>query len=164
VSGERTPDPRSGLDAEGRFVPVFEGQREPFAPGHELSVKHGAYADVKLTPRTDELADQIRDGVPGRRPVDDIAIRLLALCLARVEAAAAVLGDEVASDARARLEQDMRRWTAEAGRWSDRLGLSPAARARLGVDVAIATRALTLTAMAEDAEHERHEARKDGGS
>jgi hypothetical protein len=51
AGGKRSrPDPRSGLDEEGRFTPAFPGQRPPFEPGHELSVRHGFYASPLLRP------------------------------------------------------------------------------------------------------------------
>jgi hypothetical protein len=48
----------SGVDrTTGDWSPAFEGQRPPADAGNDLAVKHGAYADVRLGPRVDELAD-----------------------------------------------------------------------------------------------------------
>jgi hypothetical protein len=66
-----------------------EWQRCPFLPGNDLAVKHGAYATVALGPRVDELAEDIRDLVPGYTPCDEVAVRLLCLALARQERAEA---------------------------------------------------------------------------
>jgi hypothetical protein len=45
----------SGIDpGTGEWTPAFPAQREPFRPGHEVSVSHGAYSEPRLL----ELAAQ----------------------------------------------------------------------------------------------------------
>src|SRR5579875_2353357 len=41
------------------WTPAFEGQRPPFEPGHELSLRHGAYSPRKVDPLARELVDQV---------------------------------------------------------------------------------------------------------
>lgn len=129
------------MQKDGAWTPQFESQRPPFQRGHELSVKHGAYSVVKLGPRVDELADALRAEVGALyRASDELAVRLLALCVARIEAAAKAL-EEAAPDQHALLDTRARGWVNTAGRLMSDLGLTPAARARLGLDVALAHRA-----------------------
>jgi hypothetical protein len=99
---------------EGRWTPAFEGQRPPFEP------KHGAHADVRLGPRVVELVEQIVELVPVYPPADEIAVRLLCLALARLEAAEDALAkaapgdlDRLAATSRARLELDLTRTKAK---------------------------------------------------
>lgn len=41
-------------------MPAFPGQRPPFAPGHALSVRHGAYArEMRLLPEAAPVAESI---------------------------------------------------------------------------------------------------------
>jgi hypothetical protein len=53
------PDPRSGLQSDGTWVPAFPGQRPPLPAGHEVTVQHGAYSPRAVHP----LAVEIRDSV-----------------------------------------------------------------------------------------------------
>jgi hypothetical protein len=134
-----------------------------FQPGHELSLRHGAYATVRLGPRVDELVALIRPDVPMVRPADELTIRLLAVTLVRLECAIAALEKAPAGEM-ARLEADARGWVNRATSLSDKLGLNPTARARLGVDVANARRAVTLTELAAEAEEERRRAGLEAGA
>jgi hypothetical protein len=160
---ERRPDPRSGVDESAVWSPAFEGQRPPFEPGHELSVKHGAYANVKLGNRVDELAAELQPLVPGYRPPDQIMVRLLALTLARIEAAVAALervdeataGKELVAYTSSsaaqlhRLREDLRGWINTARRLANDLGMGTVVRIRLGLDVAQVRRSsATLTELA----------------
>lgn len=156
TAAARVPDPRSGVDEVGRWAPAFEGQRPPFTPGHDVSLRHGAYADLRLGDRVAELADELRPLVPAGRPADEVALRLLALCLARIEAAHAAL--EKAKPAElATLESDARGWTNTARRLLSDLGMTPTARARLGLDVARTAQSVTAVSLAAEAERERSE-------
>ena len=143
------PEPRSGVQDDGTFVPAFSGQREPFRPGHALRATHGAYlAAPKLGPRVDELADLIRPLVPVYDPSDEPVIRLLCLALARLERSAAAI-DAVTVDndeSVARLRQDERGWANTCRRLLGDLGMSPTSRARLGLDL---TRSLSEQARAD---------------
>jgi hypothetical protein len=129
-----------------------------FLPGHSHSTKHGAYSSsLRLSPRTNELAAELREVVPLYSPADEVVIRLLALVLTRIELAAVALdrvdeasaGRELgayagtdAAQGLQRLREDLRRWVDTAARYATTLGLTPLSRARLGLDVALAKRTL----------------------
>lgn len=159
-----SPDPRSGVDEHGDWTPAFEGQRPPFQPGHDLSVRHGAYSTLKLAPRADELATELRQVMPWYGPADEVAVRLLALTLARIEAATAALdvvddrldgirtADETKRAQRLRayvtdgepenlagslqrLRDDLKGWIRLSRSLANDLGMTPTARAKLGLDL-----------------------------
>lgn len=124
-----------------------------FKPGNTVAIEratHGAYADLKLGARVAELAADLAPLVPAYRASDQVTVQLLALSIARIEAAALAL-EQAKPGELARLEQDLRGWVGKATTLADKLGMTPTARARLGVDVAVARRQATLTAMAADA-------------
>lgn len=153
------PDPRSGLDAEGRFTPVFPGQRAPVKVGNTLAEKHGAYgSSLALSERAVVLADEVRAVCPAYSPSDEFAVRLCGAHLARFERAMRAL-DEVdrlleekglaaymAGEAERldRLRRDARSWANAATKLLEALGCTTAARARLGLDIALTHKALTV--------------------
>ncbi len=156
------PDPRSGLDEHGEWRPAFEGQRPPFEPGNELrfppgndlALKHGAFATLKLGPRADEIAAEVRELVPAYRPNDEVSVYLLALALARIEAAWAAVSGAKAGESES-LETRLRQWVNSAARLADKLGMTPTSRGRLGLDVALTRRVLTLSDLHAAAADER---------
>ena len=119
-----------------------------FQNGNAIAVKHGAYSTVYLGKRAAQLAAEIRDTAPVYEDADEPVVRLLALTLARVEAAAKAIDriDELAlggsplapyqSGMYDRLRQDLRGWVSTAVKLAAELGLTPLARGRLGVSVA----------------------------
>jgi hypothetical protein len=141
----------SGIDpVSGAWSPAFEGQKPPFEPGNQLAIRHGAYSTLSLAPRAAELADEIRRVVPVYSPADEILVRSLALALARVERAQAALDqvdDQVGNElgtylhektlAFEHLRSDMRAWLNLVRKLTSDLGMSPTARARLGVDLTV---------------------------
>jgi hypothetical protein len=140
--------PASGIPAKGPTGHV-EGCRcwkcTGFQPGHTLTLKHGAYANVAISPRAEELAEVIRFSAPWLEPADDLAVRALGVVLARVERAedaltAAEQDDENDLDVLSRFQHNLRGWLSVAERYFSALGLTPASRARLGVNVAMARR------------------------
>jgi hypothetical protein len=122
------------VQEDGSFLPVFEGQRPPFERGNTVAVKHGAHSLQRLGPRVDELAAVIRDLVPTYGPADEIAVRQLALALSRIEAAASAL-EEAAPGAAPSLETAVRGWSHLVERQLAALGMNPASRARLRLDL-----------------------------
>lgn len=134
----------------------------PVGPGNALAVRHGAYSLLRLAPRAEELASQLREVVPVASPADAAAVEALAVILAQVERASAVLGRAQAVEVErvtqgrrltrierhelARLSQDLRGWLLAAHRYFDSLGLTPTARARLGLDLVRAEDALSRLA------------------
>jgi hypothetical protein len=145
----------SGRDEDGRWLPAFEGQRPPFERRNSAATKHGAYSTLRVGPRAAELADEIREAMPLRSPADEATLRLLALALARVEAASAAL-DRVDQNSASelspymiesapqlgRLREDLRSWLSTAAKLAASLGLTPVSRAKLGLNVAMTERAL----------------------
>ena len=122
-----------------------------FLAGHDLSLRHGAYSSsLRLAPRADELAAELRKVVPGYSPADEPMVRLLALVLARIERASAALekvddaadGKELTAylgdgaESLRRLREDSRGWINTARRLANDLGLTPTSRAKLGLDIA----------------------------
>jgi hypothetical protein len=103
---------------------------------------------VHLGERAAQLAAEVRDVAPVYEECDEPVVRLLALTLARVEAAARAIDrlDELAdgssplapyqSDVYESLRRDLRGWVGTSARLAGELGLTPLARGRLGVSVA----------------------------
>lgn len=106
----------------------------PWEQGNRFTLRHGAYSTVALGARVDELANEIRPFVRAYQPEDELAVKALALALARIEAAAGALAAAEPGDL-ARLEQDMRGWTNTKLKLLTELGLTPLARRRLGLAV-----------------------------
>lgn len=149
--GERVGGPASGLPASE--TPRRGYSWEPFSEGNDVAVRHGAYADVRLGPRVAELANELRPLVPGYRASDEVALRLLALCLSRLEAAEAAVAEASPADL-VTLQQHMRGWTNSARRLLNDLAMTTTTRIRLGLDVARTPAALTVLDIAEDAARE----------
>ena len=135
-----------------------ENLRPPFERGNDAAVKHGATATLKLAPRAEEVADEIRALVPARSEADEPAVRLLALTLAQIEAAAAWVAERGIVDAKGQPAPVLKAMTTminSAARLADRLGMTPAGRAQLGLDLAKGEAVrLTLTKLAALADEE----------
>jgi hypothetical protein len=114
-------------------------------------VTHAAYSTLKLAPRAEQLATELRHVVPVYTAADEPTVRLLAVTLARIERATAALDelDEQTGDRSAlgpyliaeapklqRLREDLRGWINTARRLAGDLGLNPTSRAKLGLDIA----------------------------
>lgn len=130
------------------WVPAFEGQRPPFAPGNDLAaVTHGAYSPRKVDPLAKQLVDHMLDDpalgylkAPGYRP----ELWAWARAEARVQLLQEYLDEQAGdgpiadpgSDRVRSAELLLHRAEARAASGRNRLGLNPLARARLGRDVA----------------------------
>jgi hypothetical protein len=126
----------SGIEPEtGEWTPAFEGQRPPFQPENTLAVRHGARGTVTLEPRAHEIADELRALVPGYAESDEIVVRTLSFVLARIEKTSAALA-EAKPDELASLEARSVAWVNAARRLLNDLGMTPSARAKLGLSVA----------------------------
>jgi hypothetical protein len=149
------------------------GSWEPFAEENELQLRHGCYAEVRLSKdeRIQELAEQIRATQPVSHPADSGAIERLAITYRRCELAAAAI-DRVdqelsdpatgyavseASEWLGRLRDDLARWLREAGRIEEQLGRTPQSRAKLGLNIALGRRALSVVELHEAAALEAEE-------
>jgi len=148
----------SGIDREtGDWTPAFPGQRPPAEPGNELAVKHGAYSTVALGDRVNELADELRPFVPTYRPGDEIALKAMCLVLCRLERAAAAIDATTDPAELNSLRAHERGWANTLRRYLSDLGMSPAARAKLRLDVAMGTRVMSLTELVEQLEDGKQE-------
>ncbi len=117
-----------------RYLP--DGRRT-FDPGHTASLRHGAYAVIHLGPRVDTIADELREHVPAFAPSDEVALRLLALALARLEACGPAITAAAAADPadQKRLRRNERSWANAARNMLGDLGMTPSSRVRLGIDL-----------------------------
>ncbi len=152
----RAVEPLHGADCE---CPRCSG----FTAGNGVALRHGSYALVQLGPRAAELAAAVRATAPLLDDCDDAILGLLGLTLARVEAASAEL-DKAALADRLRLSADARGWVSTAARLLDSLGCSPAARARLGVDVSRVKASEAQLAGLAARGREARDSREGGGS
>jgi hypothetical protein len=134
---------------EQQWVPTFEGQRPPFPVGHELSMRHGAWSARVTGPIAESILRDVLDDDAThylRAPrfaaelqawaTAEARIRILESYIARL---AEEVGDESGvgdlADERTRAAWSLlHRCEARAMSGRDRLGLSPAASARLGRD------------------------------
>ena len=136
--GVRVPeasDPPSGVDERGEWKPSFPGQRPPFGQGHQLSVRHGAHALLALQPRAAEIADVLREAAPALPPGSEIALESAAMIGARLEVAMRALTEAADPRTLNDLDQRAQGWARQWAAWLDRLGLTPLAAARLGLDL-----------------------------
>lgn len=113
------------------------GQLLDTPEGNTYGQKHGVWSHRLVQPRADKLADELRAVVPGATPADETAIRLLALILARIETVTSWLDSKgLFKDKRGNPQpilSQLSKWETTAARLCDQLGLTPTARARLGV-------------------------------
>lgn len=144
------PDPRSGVQPDGSWVPAFDRQKPPFEPGNDLAVTHGAYSPRKVNPLARELVDLVLAQAaqpnaatsylldPTYRPVlvewgeAGARVQLLREALTeRYDGTGITKKGEELGVSRA-YERAVARFAA----LSKQLGLDPLSRARLGRDVA----------------------------
>jgi hypothetical protein len=118
-------------------------QRPPFEPGHELSMRHGAYSPRRVDPLARDLAAYIVEHVPHLgAPQWSPAVWAWARSEAQVQLLVEYLGDEVGDlgdDAVRSAYLLLHRAEARADRSRARLGLDPLSAARLGRDTAAAS-------------------------
>jgi hypothetical protein len=121
-------------------------RRPSFPPGNQAGLRHGGYRDIaerELDGKAREIFEALASDAPlhenGTLPrADAVAVALLADCLVRLEglrafhAAHGLLKDNGDPRPSAALEGQLRE---EAMRACDRLGMTPASRAKLGVDL-----------------------------
>lgn len=135
--------------ASSEWVPEFEGQRPPFAPGHQLSVRHGAYSPRFVEPLAKELAEFLLadDATPAHAKAPAYRLEFLALCRSeaqvqlitewlskRAEKTEDGIGD-LADEATVRAYLVLHRAETRAASARTRLGLTPTSAARLGKNV-----------------------------
>jgi hypothetical protein len=128
----------------------------PFEKGNVAAVRHGALvseARLLRDPRVREIAEEVRAVMPLYSRSDEPVIQLYAATVARVEraneaieqvdaAASSPLSQYVTEGAPllTGLRKDLRAWIRLAASLASDLGLSPASRSRIGLDVLAAKR------------------------
>jgi hypothetical protein len=142
------PLSRDPAARERQLQNLRDNPAPPAPPGNTLALKHGGYGRIaaeRLDAKTREIYEALsldaplRDGDGGLPGPDTMLVALLAQCLARLEGVQAYLTasgvlDECTGEPRPAAELE-RRLRLEAVSYLDRLGCSPASRARLGVDL-----------------------------
>lgn len=152
------------MTAPVEWVPDFPGQRPPFAPGHELSMKHGAYSERRLAPVVADLVEQrladpstaylrqsaYRTGLEAWARAEGRVLLLDAWLQRHIEETDGCVGCDACEPKAAQLLKFEKNAATQRGR----LGLDPLSRARLGRDVAAAhvDMARLLSAPGEDEE------------
>lgn len=142
-------------------------------PGNRLAVKHAAHAEVlpaRVSERVATIYAELEAEAPVRGPDgglpvhDREAVRQLARCLCRLDDVGAWLDKYGPLDRRGKersAARAERRLRGEAARWLDKLGMTPTARAKLGLDLAKA--ADLATAMSEPDPQRRAELLRQAG-
>jgi hypothetical protein len=119
--------------------------KEPFPPGNTLHLIHGLYSDRVRGVIEEQFAVAIRQAMSenlGRAyhaELDEHAVRRAARALAIIEIAETQIDKEGVESLSERAFRDYREANGRADRWLERLGMTPSARAKLGVNVAKTT-------------------------
>jgi hypothetical protein len=131
-----TDDPR-------RLAPrETHDRRLPFGPGNTVGVLHGIYTQRVRAPIEERMADAIRQsmaeglGTAYSSALDEHAIRRAARALATIEMTETFIDERGADAVSDRTAELYKTAINQATKWLTELGLTPAARAKLGVDVA----------------------------
>lgn len=124
--------------------PIWPGGAPMLKKGNRAAVKHGARANLPAR-QVEAKADEIAEAVPVRghdgqlHPSDRHAVRMLADVLMRIDLASAHLAEVGMVNRKGEAHSLLRhisRWEAHAARLMHELGMTPKARAELGVDLA----------------------------
>ena len=131
------------------FVPRQPGRGfswAPFAPGHELSMQHGAYSPRRVDPLAQQIIEEVARSVTWWRPCDMPAVWSWGRAEAKAQLFTEYLAKagEAAGDGIGDLEADriqtayrlLHQAETRAANMRKQLGLDPLSRARLGRDVA----------------------------
>jgi len=149
IGGPRTPEGRARalmnlrpFQLQKQLQEKEEGKRAHLYHGRD---RHGVFGINLLQPQTRELAEQIADILRGDtlayiRPVDEVAVGLLAVALRRIRQAEAYL-DKVGSLTNKKgqirpVAELLVKLLKEAREYCSALGLTPQSRARLGLNIA----------------------------
>lgn len=114
----------------------------PFGVGNTIGVIHGLYSQRVRSPIEERMADAIRGamqeslGTAYNASLDEHAIRRAARALATIEMTEALLDEHGVDAVSDRTAHFYRAASNQAAKWLTELGMTPAARAKLGVDVA----------------------------
>lgn len=106
-----------------------------FMPAHTASTRHGAYAAVAISKRSGATAEALRSLAVVLDEADEPALQMFAFTIEQMKAAAAALEEADDRESRLRLSKDARGWAATALRFAETFGMTPRARAGLGLDL-----------------------------
>jgi phage terminase small subunit len=155
--------PLSG-NSDARERQLANLRNAPAAPaGNQRHRTHGGYARIageQMEAKAREVFEALAGDAPlrdtggGLPAADTLAVRMLAECLVRLDRVAADVRDhgwkdERTGDQRPVIELETR-LRAEALTWARELGMTPAARVRLGLDLA----QISPTAAVSERDHE----------
>lgn len=152
----------SGVQPDGSWVPVFEGQREPFARGNGLQVTHGAYSPSRVMERAELILERVLSDPEIPSQARSGKFRLTAVAFARAEAMSELLLEHLATlppeewtvpPRAGAVKSPLDVWKtvdAHATRLRNDLGVSPVAYARIAASLGTAARGVEdrLQAMA----------------
>ena len=125
--------------ANSRSIANVQPPPNPAGPGNRRRLQHGVHSKLALAPRAAELAEWLRTTVPAAAETDEPAIQAAAMVFAQVESGNNYIAEHGWFDSRGKprpLMKVLPTLQAEARRWCESLGLTPAARMRLGLDAA----------------------------
>jgi len=147
MRGGTSNDPEKRANSHANLVPA-----PPAPPGNQRRLTHGTWAAIRrerLDLETREIFDMLAEVVPvrgadgGLSPADFIAVEQLAKALIRQERAHAETlahGTEITTGPNKGnlrgVAQYEERLDARVQAWTDRLGLNPSARVKLGLQLA----------------------------
>ena len=149
VGGPKTPEGRQRalmnlrpFQQQKQEVEIEAGERERRFSGRDY---HGAYEITLLQPKTRQVAAMLNGILEGEassyiRPADQVTVGLLAVALRRIQQCEQYL-DKVGSLTNAKgqirpVAELLVRLLKEAREYCQALGLTPAARVKMGLDVA----------------------------
>lgn len=143
----RTPAKRkagSGVQPDGRWLPAFEGQREPFQNDNRAAARHGFYFQKfseQERGEIEEIADALRSALPLYAANFEPTIRMAAARVWRWQRAYAYLVERSEEHVSGVLLRDLGVLERTIQRDFDSLGISPKAAAELGINLARLTAA-----------------------
>jgi hypothetical protein len=108
----------------------------PAGPGNTRAATHSAYSAAALRPAIETLTTELPGVVAGYTSADDVVIRMLAVLIAQIEQVNAYVADVGIFKKPGELRPVLgaqAKWINAASRLCDQLGMTPTARARLGV-------------------------------
>jgi hypothetical protein len=138
-------------DQATAWTPAFEGQRPPFQPGHELSLRHGAWSARHVQPVATGILQSVLDDpaceyLKAPRFAAELEawataearVRLLETYIAKLAGDSGDGVGDLADEATRAAWGLLNRFEARAQSGRDRLGLSPAAASKIGRDLSLA--------------------------
>ncbi|PKW25408.1 hypothetical protein [Phycicoccus duodecadis] len=145
--------------SEVDWSPAFPNQRPPFAPGNTMSLRHGVYSPRRIGERAQTVVDQLLEQA-GVGYLAAPEYRASVWRYAQRQARADLMHDRLLEHSESceevagcetceSLERRWREFDTAAAKASERLGLDPLSRARLGKDVAQGRQADAAAIMAE---------------